>query len=123
MEWWGDRGADNDVLEISTTSASGDQAAVDIISSAMGSANIGIHVHDDEATPLLTSGEPLPYFPEQPFQWGVDVYMPAAEPPDGTISIVSSPRGDTANQQILNVPNWASSGHRISLIFNDYQQD
>src|SRR5690554_3633188 len=41
----------------------------------------------------------------------------------GTISIVSSPRGDTANQQILNVPNWASSGHRISLIFNDYQQD
>src|SRR5690606_33769351 len=49
--------------------------------------------------------------------------MPAAEPPDGTISIVSSPRGDTANQQILNVPNWASSGHRISLIFNDYPQD
>lgn len=123
MEWWGDRGADNDILEISTTSAAGDQAVVDIISAAMQSNSIGIHVHDDEATPLLTSAAALPYFPEQPFQWGVDVYMPATTPPDGSISIVSSPRGDTQNQQILNVPNWASSGHRISLIFNDYQQD
>lgn len=123
MEWWGDRGADSDMLEIATTSASGNQAAVDIISAAMGNDNIGIHVHDDEATPLLTSGDPLPYFPAQPFQEGVDVYMPAAAPPNGTISVVSSPRGDTRNQQTLNVPNWASSGHRISLIFNDYMQD
>lgn len=122
-EWWGDRGVDNDILEISTTSAAGDQAAVDIISTAMQSNNIGIHVHDDEVTPLLTSAQPLPYFPAQPFQWGVDVYMPAETPADGVISIVSSPRGDTAHQQVLNVPNWASSGHRISLIFNDYVQD
>lgn len=124
MEWWGDRGADNDILEIATTNPSaGDQAAVDIISSAMGNSNIGIHVHDDEASPLLTTAEPLPYFPDQPFQWGVDVYMPAATPPNGVISVVSSPRGDTRNQQVLNVPNWASSAHRISLIFNDYMQD
>lgn len=123
MEWWGDRGADSDVLEISTTSASGDQAPMNILSPAMGNGNIGIHVHDDDATPLLSSGEPLPYFPAQPFQWGVDVYMPAATPPDGVISVVSAPRGDTADLQQLNVPNWASSGHRISLVFNDYQQD
>lgn len=124
MEWWGDRGVDNDILDISTTSLSaGDRAAVDIISNAMGSSNIGIHVHDDDATPLLTTADPLPYFPAQPFQWGVDVYMPAAIPPDGVISVISSPRGDTRSQQVLNVPNWASSQHRISLIFNDYMQD
>lgn len=123
MEWWGDRGADTDMLEISTTSRAGNQAAVDIITPAMGNGNIGIHVHDDQATPLLTSGAPLPYFSAQPFQEGVDVYMPAATPPNGVISVVSTPRGDTARQQVLNVPNWASSGHRISLIFNDYQQD
>lgn len=124
MEWWGDRGADNDILEISTTSALwGDQPAVDIITPAIGSGRIGIHVHDDQATPALTTGDPLPYFPDQPFQWGVDVYMPASTPVDGSISVVSAPRGDTDNPQRLNVPNWASSSHRISLIFNDYVQD
>lgn len=124
MEWWADRGAETDLLEISTTSPSGgDQAVVDIIDRAMGNGNIGIHVHDDAASPLLTTGDELPYFSDQPFQWGVDVYMPASTPPDGVISVVSSPRGDTGNQQVLNVPNWASSGHRISLIFNDHVQD
>lgn len=124
MEWWADRGANTDILEISTTSPSaGDQAAVNIMDSAMGNGNIGIHVHDDDVSPLLTTGDPLLYFADQLFQWGVDVYMPASTPPDGVISIVSSPRGDTENQQVLNVPNWASSGHRISLTFNDYVQD
>ena len=124
MEWWGSRGADNDILEIATTSALwGDQPAVNIIDTAIGSSRIGIHVHDDQATPALTTGDPLPYFPDQPFQWGVDVYMPASTPVDGTISVVSTPRGETGSQQQLNVPNWASSSHRISLIFNDYIQD
>ncbi|MCO5786342.1 alpha/beta hydrolase [Pseudomonas sp. G11-1] len=124
MEWWGDRGTDNDLLEISTTSLLwGDQPAVNIIDPAIGSRNIGIHVHDDEATPAVTTGDPLPYFPEQPFQWGVDVYMPASTPADGVISVVSTPRGDTDNKQTLNVPNLPSSQHRISLTFNDYVQD
>src|SRR5690606_30107541 len=124
MEWWGDRGTDNDLLEISTTSLLwGDQPAANIIDPAIGSRNIGIHVHDDEATPAVTTGDPLPYFPEQPFQWGVDVYMPASTPADGVISVVSTPRGDTDNKQTLNVPNLPSSQHRISLTFNDYVQD
>ncbi|WP_157718658.1 hypothetical protein [Halopseudomonas litoralis] len=124
MEWWADRGADNDVLEIATTSLLWPvQPAVNILEPAIGSGNIGIHVHDDQATPALTTGDPLPYFPDQPFQWGVDVYMPASMPADGTISVVSTPRGDTNRRQTLNVPNLASSAHRISLIFNDYIQD
>lgn len=124
MEWWGNRGTDNDVLEIATTSLLwGDQPAVNIIEPAIGSRNIGIHVHDDAATPAVTTGDPLPYFPDQPFQWGVDVYMPASTPVDGVISVVSTPRGDTSSKQTLNVPNLPSSEHRISLIFNDYIQD
>ncbi|QIT56990.1 hypothetical protein HC341_18380 [Aquisalimonas sp. 2447] len=46
--------------------------------------------------------------------------MPATTPPDGTISLVSQPRGDADNPQEINVPNWASSEHRVSVIFNDY---
>ena len=124
MEWWGDRGDGNDVLEISTTSPLwGDQPPRNIITSAIGDRNIGIHVHDDEATPRISTGNPLPYFPDQAFQWGVDVFMPASSPADGVISVVSTPRGDTDNRQVLNVPNLPSSEHRISLIFNDYIQD
>src|SRR5690606_31589205 len=116
MEWWGDRGDDNDVLTIATTSPlGGDQAPRNIITSAIGDRNIGIHVHDDEATPGVSTGNPLPYFPAQAFQWGIDVFMPASSPADGVIAVVSTPRGDTDNRQVLNVPNLPSSEHRISL--------
>lgn len=124
MEWWGNRGESNDVLEIATTSPEwGDQDPVNIIDPAIGDRRIGIHVHDDEATPAVSSLEPLPFFPDQPFQWGVDVYMPASNPADGVISVVSTPRGDQDHLQIINVPNRASDQHRTTLIFNDYIQD
>ncbi len=123
MEWWADT-EQNDVLEVATVSPLwGEEPPVNILRPDMGNSNIGIHVHDDEATPALTTGELLPYFPAQPFQTGVDVNMPATSPPDGVISIVSTPRGDAARKQTINVPNWASSEHRISIIFNDFVQD
>ncbi|MEH6565276.1 MAG: alpha/beta fold hydrolase [Halopseudomonas sp.] len=124
LEWMVDNGAEIDLLEIATVSGLWpDQPSVNILSAAMGPGNIGIHVHDDAATPAITSGDLLPYFPDQLFQTGVDVYMPATSPPDGHISIVSTQRGDASNLQTLNVPNWASSDHRISLILNDFLQD
>jgi hypothetical protein len=49
--------------------------------------------------------------------------MPATEPPDGTISFVNAPRGDATRLQVLDVPNWASAGHRISIQFRDWVQD
>ncbi|QJD60391.1 hypothetical protein HG264_16675 [Pseudomonas sp. gcc21] len=84
---------------------------------------IGIHVHDAESRPAVTSGELLPYFPDRPFQTGVDINMPATTPPDGTITVVSTPRGNTEQQQVFNVPNWASHEHRITLSFNDFEQE
>jgi hypothetical protein len=116
------------VLEISTTSEShGDQAMVDAITSDTGSAegfaSIAIHIHDDAATPGDSSLELLPYFPEQPFQTGVDVYMPAASPTDGTITARSLPRGDTSRPQVIRARNWPSSVHIITLMFSDFAQD
>lgn len=125
MEWWtSHESGENDVLEIGTISPLwGDQPAVNILRPEMGNGDIGIHVHDTAERPAVTTGDLIAYFVGQPFQSGVDVYMPATSPPDGTISVVSSPRGDASRKQVLNVPNWASSKHRISLIFNDYIQD
>lgn len=118
----------SDVLEITTTSGShGDQAMVDAITSDTGSddgfASIAIHIHDDAATPGESSLDLLPYFPEQPFQTGVDVFMPAALPTDGTITARNLPRGDTTRPQVLRARNWPSSDHIITLMFSDFAQD
>jgi pimeloyl-ACP methyl ester carboxylesterase len=123
-EWFGDHmTAGNDILEISTRSPGiGNQPVVNAITPAVGTDTIGIHIHDDAATPGQTTLEPLPYFPDQAFQTGVDVYMPATEPPDGTITLRMIPRGRSEFSQTVNFPNWASSGHRVSINFNDFDR-
>jgi hypothetical protein len=121
---------DGDELYISTTSESkGDQAEVNAMTAEVAACggglvngSIGIYIHDDAASPGETSLELLPWFPTQPFQSGVDVFMPAADPPDGTITFRSVPRGYTDKEQVLRSPNWASSKHRIMFLFNDYHQ-
>ncbi len=125
MEWRGAVGeGENDVLEITTVSPRwGDQGPVNAIVEGVGNGNIALHLHDAESTPAISTLELLPYFPDQAFQSGVDVYMPATSPPDGVISLVSRPRGDSDREQAINVPNWASSDHRISVIFNDWLPD
>lgn len=112
----------SDVLEISTKSPSrGDQAAVNAMTSAAGAAlAIGIHFHDAAASPGNSTLGALPYFSSQAFQYGVDVFMPATDPPDGVITVRNFPRGDMNKPQVLNVPNWPSSKHHISMLFSDF---
>lgn len=127
-EWYGLddpdlEGDERDVFEISTASAGGDQVAVNAIVDFVGNGGIGLHIHDDAATPGETTLEPLPDFSEQPFQTGIDVFMPGAGVPDGTITVANLPRGDADAPQTINVPNWASSTDAISVVFTDYPVD
>lgn len=110
-EWWSTKASGNDILRVSGTN---------IITSDIGNADIGIHAHDDAATPGATTLAPLSYFNDQAFQAGVDIYLPATTPPNGSISLVSYPRGDLQRPQTITVPNWASSQHAISVTFNDW---
>lgn len=84
---------------------------------------IAIYVHDDAATPKETTLAKLPWFPDQFFQTGIDVFLPAKDPPDSTITITNLPRGDREKPQTINVPNWPSSNHVTVAIFSDYPQD
>jgi pimeloyl-ACP methyl ester carboxylesterase len=114
----------DDVINISSTSESGgDQPTVNAITDMTGTGSIGFYVHDDVATPGESSLALLPYFSMQPFQMGVDVYMPAADPVDGTVTITNLPRGDASKPQTINVPNWPSSTHTVMAFFADYPQD
>ena len=108
-----------DVLEISTDSASGDQAPKNVISEASNN-RISVYLHDDAATPGESSLSLLPWFPEQAFQTGVDVFMPANDAPDGTITIRNLPRGDASQPQVLHVPNWSSTNHNVSVLLSDF---
>jgi pimeloyl-ACP methyl ester carboxylesterase len=124
-EWWTSQSsATNDRITITTVSGNlGTFGPHDLLSRLTSNGAIGIHVHDDTATPRSTSLNTLSYFSSLPFQTGVDVYMPAFIPnPNGYIEVANTPRGNTARIQRISVPNWASSGHRISVEFNDYVQ-
>lgn len=124
-EWWTTHPTgQNDVLEIATTSPSrGDQPPVDALAKVTSNSVIGIHVHDAAVSPGDSTLDLLPFFPTQAFQTGVDVFMPASEPADGTVSFVNASRGDFTRLQTINIPNWRSSEHRATVTFNDFVQD
>jgi pimeloyl-ACP methyl ester carboxylesterase len=114
----------DDVINVTSTSQSGgDQPMVNAVTDMTGAGSIGFYIHDDAATPKMTTRALLPYFSTQPFQTGVDVYMPAADPVDGTITITNLPRGDADKAQTINVPNWPSSKHTVMAFFSDFPQD
>jgi hypothetical protein len=122
-EWLGE-----DKLDVSTQSESGNQEAKNIITADVASAAnarppISIHIHDDAATPKESSLSPLDWFPMQAFQTGVDLFMPASETPNGTITVVNTPRGFTDKPQTVRVPNWASSKHSITVMLDDFPHD
>jgi hypothetical protein len=52
----------------------------------------------------------------------LDLYVPAAQPPDRSVSLVARPRDGGGRVQVINVPNWRSSDHRISVQFDDHVQ-
>ena len=128
-EWWTTNpSGQEDVLQIGTRSPSrGDQPPVNVLQNVVSSginvgSPVGLHVHDNPSD-MVSSLSIIPFFATQPFQTGVDVYMPATTPTDGTITFWNAPRGDTSRPQVLNTPNWASDGHRITIQLNDYVQD
>lgn len=128
-EWMPD-----DVLKIETESEAGDQSEANVITddnvakmtAVMGRSvgePIALYIHDDAATPGETTLEKLPWFPEQFFQTGIDVFIPGADPANGTVSITSLPRGYADQPQTINVPNWSSTDHVVMVVFSDFPQD
>ncbi|MDH4366978.1 MAG: carboxylesterase family protein, partial [Dehalococcoidia bacterium] len=107
---------DEDVLEINDVSM---LPAIGGIAKNL----IGLFIYDEHSDQVSNLTQPIPYYHAITFMSGIDFYMPAAEPPDGTISLVVTPRFGGGKTQVINVPNWASSQDAMSVIVNDYVQD
>lgn len=108
-------GDQRDVLEVASSAGT-----VDVLAEFVGNGTIGVHIHDDAATPGETTLAPLPFFADQPFQSGVDVFIPASPDASGTVTITNLPRGDASAPQTFHIPDWPSSGHAVSLLFTDF---
>jgi hypothetical protein len=123
-EWYGpgDPNKPADVLALRVEGPQGNMDVPDAIAPAVKADKISIHLHDDAATPGMTTLTPLPYFATQPFQTGFDVFLPASEPPDGTITITNVQRGDATKPQVVRFPNWSSDKHSIMVMFADFAQ-
>jgi len=127
-EWYamddGDADGDqSDILEVGVSGGDVDEVeAVNVMQRFVGNATIGYHIHDDAASPGESMMTALPYFSGQAFQSGVDFFMPASDPPTGTITITNIPRGDTDKPQVLRIPNWRSSEHAVTVQFSDFAQ-
>jgi hypothetical protein len=63
---------------------------------------------------------PDPVLSSLPCLTGVDVFIPAASPPNDTVEVKLKPRGKGPARS-LNFPNFRSSTDRVSLVFNDYE--
>lgn len=119
-EWWGDDpGGANDTLEFNDTNV------INPATSPISNRTIGIHAFDRGSDSVTDVSEPDEFFFELPFQTGVDIYMPASsvDPPDGTICVANAPRGDGSSMQVINVSNWSSSEHRVSVEFTDFVRE
>jgi hypothetical protein len=117
-EFWGNQGAENDVLTVNGT---------DIINAAISPLEklvVAIFVCDSGADGKTDLTVPIPYFYTTVafFISGTDLFIPAANPATGTISLVLTPRGGGGKTQVINVPNWVSTKDRISVQFNDFLQ-
>jgi len=116
-EFIGDLEANNDILEIN---------GVNIITPKIFTRTklvIGIWVYDNRSDGFSDLTKIVYPFHRYIFQTAVDLFIPAADPPDGIISLVLTPRYGGGRTQVINVPNWASSKHRVTIQFNDYLQD
>lgn len=117
MEFWGDQGVDNDILAIN---------GVNVVNEAtcpLVKRTNYMFVFDKDADGLSDTSTPIPEYHALTFFTGVDLFLPGAYPPDGTIRLTLISRVASGLMQVINVPNWASSEvRRITVTFNDYVQ-
>jgi pimeloyl-ACP methyl ester carboxylesterase len=115
-EWWGDQGAAGDTLTVDGTSV------LSASSAPRTKRAIALFAYDAGVDGVSHPDVQLPAFTALPFISGVDLFVPAATPATGTVRLASKQRGGGGIESVVNVPNWPSATHRVSVQFDDYTQ-
>ena len=117
-EFWGDRGAQNDVLSVDGTDVIN---AFTGVSGVVGAASVSVFLFDvgSDETSNVPAPVPAP-FSFLGFLTAQDLFIPA-DPP-GTITVETVPRGVSDDARTINVPNLRSTEARVVVQLNDFEQ-
>jgi pimeloyl-ACP methyl ester carboxylesterase len=116
-EMWGDQGANNDTLEIN---------GVNILNPATAPRTKRVNamfVGDDNLDGVTDLSAPVQPWFSLPFISAVDLVVPATIPPDDSVRIEMVARAGDGDEEVINIPNWATSQNIVTITFRDFQQE
>jgi pimeloyl-ACP methyl ester carboxylesterase len=115
-EMWGDQGANNDTLEID---------GVNVLNPATAPRTKRVNamfVGDDNLDGVTDLSAPVQPWFSLPFISAVDLVVPATIPPDDTVRVEMVARAGDGDEEVVNIPNWATSQNIVTITFRDFQQ-
>ncbi|MGP4028682.1 alpha/beta fold hydrolase [Actinomadura sp. 3N407] len=113
-EWWGDQGTDGDTLTINGTDV------LNATTAPRGKGAIGLFAYDWKSDRNTDTSVSVGLFPALPFMSGVDIFMPAADPPAGSVVLETRQRAGDGRTARMVVPDWPSDVNTVTVFFDDY---
>jgi len=114
-ELWGDQGSENDVLTVNGTNV------INAATSPISHRTNAMFAFDQGSDRQSDVSAPIPVFFGLPFLSAVDLFIPAASPPTGTVQVALTSRGSGPAREV-SFPNYPSSNDTVSVQLNDFEQ-
>jgi hypothetical protein len=114
-EFWGDQGSQNDVLTVNGTNV------INAATSPISHRTNAMFAFDQGSDGVSNVNSPIPVFFGIPFVSAVDLFIPAASPPTGTVRVALTSRG-SGPARVVSFPNYPSSNNTVSVQLNDFER-
>jgi pimeloyl-ACP methyl ester carboxylesterase len=114
-ELWGDQGSENDVLSVNGTNV------INAATSPISHRTNAMFAFDQGSDEVSNVSTPIPVFFGIPFVSAVDLFVPAASPPTGTVRVALTSRGSGLTRKV-SFPNYPSSNNTVTVQLNDFER-
>jgi pimeloyl-ACP methyl ester carboxylesterase len=114
-ELWGDQGSENDVLSVNGTNV------INAATSPISHRTNAMFAFDQDSDGVSDVSSPIPVFFGLPFLSAVDLFIPAASPPTGTVRVDLTSRGSGPTREV-SFPNYPSSNNTVTVQLNDFER-
>ena len=114
-ELWGDQGSENDVLTVNGTNV------INAATSPISHRTNAMFAFDQGSDGVSDTSSPIPVFFGLPFLSAVDLFIPGASPPNGTVRVALTSRGSDPSREV-SFPNYASSNNTVTVQLNDFER-
>lgn len=114
-ELWGDQGPENDVLTVNGTNV------INAATSPISHRTNAMFAFDQGSDGQSNVSSPIPVFFGLPFLSAVDLFIPAASPPTGTVRVALTSRG-SGPTRVVSFPNYPSANNTVTVQLNDFER-